>query len=347
MERPVFLWHRPNHKNLVIRALIGQPDSSRFPPIDILLRAPIDNLDDTFLKIIRRGTFKKGPFVGMRFIVVKGAHWKQLPATGTIRILTGSFRNTLWNYFAKTAFSHFDDDSAVLVGDDVFPFDEDLTGSDGGPLGSGSFGSESAINEVPLHTSVVEVLHLDYTAPALRLEFSVNETSGSQAVQLQFKAGLLDMSVPYDLDLGAEAADDLVRGFKPGFAVSRIYTQNGFITSNEEPQSEPTDFKVYTGGFLPFEIDGQTERWNALEIMLRDDQLWVWWNNLLVNPSVEDSAGLPTPVIINTPFFPFKTPADIGKVGFRLWPGTKVRSVEVRDQAKHFSEFIHGQLELT
>jgi hypothetical protein len=344
MERPIFLWHRINHRNFYTRTLIGQPESSRFPPIDILLKSPVDSVDDVYMKIIRRGIISSGPYINKRFIIAKGAQWKQLPADGAIRVLTGSFRDRVWNYFAKTNFSNYDDDGVMLIGTDMFPFSEDATGSVGDEIGSGSGGS--TVDEVPLHTTVVELLHLDFTSPAVRLEFSVNTTSGDETVQLQFKSGTLDMSQPYELNLSGDNRDDLVRGFKQGYYVSGIYTQSGFIHSNETPASNPEGFKCYWGGFLPYEIDGQTERWNVLETMVRDNQLWIWWNNLLIPPSTIESAKLPTPVVVNTPYFPFSSPLDVGKLGLRLWPQAKIRSVEVRDQILRYNEFAHGQLEL-
>jgi hypothetical protein len=346
-DRPVFLWHRIAHKNFYLKALIGQPDSSRFPPIDLLLKAPIDSTSDIYLKVIRRGFVSKGPFIGARFIIVKGAAWNAVPRTGVVRTMTGYFRGRVWNYFAKLAFSSYDDDGIMLVGDDVYPFSEDATGSDGSPLGSGSLGSAGALNEVPLHTTVVEVLHQDFNSPAARLEFSVNPTSGDEAVQLQFRVGTLDMAVPYELNVSGEQSDDFVRGFAAGYMVSRIYTQSGFIQANENPQSDPAGFRCYMGGFLPYEIDGQLERWNVFEVIFKDTQLWMWWNNLLIPPSVLDCAALPTPVATNTPYFPLMGQLDVGKVGLRLWPGAKVRAVEVRDQAVAMSVFSHGQLEIT
>jgi len=338
-SRPVFLWHRLAHKNHYLKALIGQPDSSKFPPIDILLKAPVESTTDMYGKIIRRGTITKGPFTNGHFIIAKGVCWKDLPQSGAVRIMTGNYRNTIWDFYAKTAFSNYDDDAVVLIGNDTFPFSED-SGS-AGP-GSGSGGG----SDTPLSTTVVEILHQDFNAPAVRLEFSINPTSGDETVQLRFVVGTLDMAVPYELNLSGNPDDDFVRGFTPGYMVSRVYTQSGFITANEAPAADPEGFKCYAGGFLPYEIDGQLERWNVFEAMFRDGQLWLWWNNLLIPPSALDSAELPTPVVVNTPYFPLTSQLDIGKTALRLWPGAKIRAVEVRDQGMRFSEFSHGQLEL-
>jgi len=336
--RPIFIWHRQGYKNFMMRALVGQPEASKYPPIDILLRGPIDSFDDTYMKVIKRGIISHGPYAGLYYIITNGTLWKNLPTKGAVRILTGNYRNRAWNYIAKTTFGKVTDDAVILIGGTLFPFSEDG--------GSGGSGSEVPLPDVPATTTVIELLHTDFNSPAVRLEFSINQTSGDEHVQLQFKAGTLDMSVPYELD-SSGVSDDVVHGFAPGYMVSRIYTQSGFITSTEAPASTPEGFKVYTGGFLPFEIGGQIERWNTLEVMYRDSQLWIWWNNLLIPPSTVDSAMLPMPVVVNTPYFPIQSPMDIGKLGLRLWPGTKLRSMEVRSQSMGWSEFAHGQLELT
>lgn len=355
-ERPVYVWHRGNHKNVYVKALIGRPDASRFPPIDILLRAPIDSLDDTYLKVVRRGTIESGPFNGNEFVVVKGVDWKKIPPVGTLRILTNEHRNQTWNYQFKAAFDRFDDNATMLVGFlDRFPFDGDqvpeLEGTGVGPTDSGPNLTEqenALARTVPDATTVVQIEHEDYTATAVRLEFSVNDSSGGEAVQLQVKAGVLDMSKTYDLNLASEFSDDFVRGFTPGtLSVSKILTQSGFLVDGTETvASEPSGFKVYDGGFLPLPVNGEVEKWNELELMYRDGELWVWWNRLLVPPDPALSAALPTPVSISTPYFPLPPTIAVGKVGFRLWPGALLREVEVRDQLTSFNEFVHGQLEL-
>lgn len=358
-ERPVWLWHRGNHKNIYLKALVGRPGNSRFPPIDIVLRAPIDNIDDRYMKVVRRGTFNNGPFNGNNYVVVKGIHWHDLPPRGVVRILTGKYRNQTWEYSFKAAFDRFDDDAVVLIGAFVqFPFDGDAvpevegTGATDldGPTGTNATELETALAAtVPDKTTVVQLLHEEYSAPCLRLEFSVNDNSGAESVQLQAKAGILDMSQGYELNLSGEFTDDFVRGFRDGtLSVSRIYTQDGFITTGTEtPDAEPADFRVYDGGALPVPVNGETEKWNELKIMYRNGELWVWWNGLLVPPDPTASAALPTPVAVSTPYFPVSPLNEVGKVGLRLWPGATVREVEVRDQLVLFNEFTHGQLELT
>jgi hypothetical protein len=203
-------------------------------------------------------------------------------------------------------------------------------------------------SEVPTNTTVVELLRQDFSAPCVRLQFTVNSTTGAEAVQLQFKVGILDMSVAYDCD-EAPSEDDLVRGLRPGFAVSAVLVQNGFITDGigADVTSVPSGFRVYKGGELEVPVEGQTEKWNDLEILLRDGQIWIWWNGMLIPPDTTASANLPTPVAINTPYFPVSSQLAIGKFAMRMFPGAIVRNVELRDQLIAFNEFTHGQLELT
>lgn len=358
-ERPVFLWHRGNHKNVYIKALVGRPDSSRFPPIDVLLRAPIDHIDDQYFKVLRRGTIETGPFRNNEFIVVKGAGvgWKDLPASGVLRIMTGKWRNETWAYQYKAAFDSMDDDGVMLIGfTDRFPFDVDavpeLEGTGVTDLTDATNATEieeALMQTVPNRVTVVQVLHEDYSTPALRLEFSVNDATGTEAVQLQMAAGLLDMGRAYELNNEGEFAEDFVRGFAPGTRVlSSILTQDGFITTGvETPDTSPESFRVVDGGSIPIPIDGETELWNTLELMYRDGQLWIWWNGLLVPPDPSLTATQTNPVNVTTPYFPVDPTIALGKVGFRLWPGAILREVEVRDQLIGFNEFTYGQLELS
>jgi len=363
-ERPVYIWHRINHKNFYMKAYIGQPAASEFPPIDVLLRAPVDSFDDLYMKVIRRGVYETGPFRGMNYIVVKGAHWKELPASGVLRTMTGIWRNETWHYYYKAAFDRWDDDAVALIGmTEPFLFDEDFVpdvqdntcGTGTGSTGTGTGTDISGTSQpgefvtVPGNTTVASLLHAEYNAACCRLEFSINDTSEAESVQLQFKTGILDMAEPYELDIAVDPADDFVRGMSPGnYVVSRIYTQDGFIINGtENPESEPENFRCYYGGYLPTPIDGETERWNTLEVMYRDEQIWVWWNGLLIPPDPDASANLPVPVVVNTPYFPVNSTVEYGKIAMRLWPGATLRKMEIRDQTLGFNEFTYGQLEIS
>jgi hypothetical protein len=336
-DQPVFIWNRTNHKNFLLKTKVGRPPDSDFPPIDILLSAPIDSLDDVFVKIIKRGTYLTGVFANLPYVVVNTTDFKLLPQTGTLRVLTGVYRDILWKYSHKV----FDGDKVILVGiDTMFPFDEDYLTSTSGTV---------PVVDIPTNSLMCQLVHADYTSAAIRLEFSINSTTGSESVQLQFKAGKLSMKTPYDLDrLALDGKpypyDDFVRGFAPGeFSVSKIYTQVGFISDGvgSNTSSDVDGFKVFDGGLLPTIVNGSTEAWNDLIIMVRDNQLWVWWNNLLISPDPILTSQLPTPVAINTQYWPISK-LPIGKVGFRLWPGATLRDISVNDQLDFFNEFTLG-----
>lgn len=352
-DRPVFLWHRENHKNVLVRARIGMPDidARNFPPYDILLSAPVDSFGDTYLKVVKRGTYTTGVLAGLPYIVVKGARHRDLPQQGILRILTGAFRNVIWRYYFKAAFSSWDDDGITLIGRDTeFPYDEDF------PITE--FGSECTVppatqepdfDRVPDSSVVVELLRQDYTSPAVRLQFDTNFNTGSEAVQLLVVVGMLDMSVRYELENSTTPSDDLVRGFAPGYTVSKVLIQQGHILDGvgDDTQSDPEGFKVYKGGELDIPVTGQVEKWNDLEIMYRDGQVWLWWNTLLIPPDTEASQALPTPVAVNTPYYPINPQLSVGKVALRMFPGAIIRSVEIKDQLEAFSEFTYPGLELT
>ncbi len=349
-ELPVFLWHRGSHKNVYIKAKIGMPESSQFPPIDILLRAPVDSFDDVFMQVISRGSLSSGPLAGRPFIKVSGVSFKDLPKTGTLRVLTGIYRDTTWKYDYKIAFgSSVNGDGLILVGQPGygFTFDEDFVpgDSDENPT---SNPTETPSDTIPDKTTIVQLLRHDYTSPCLRIESSVNTNTGAESVQMQFKAGILDMSEPYELNL-TSPKDNYVRGLRPGeFTVSRIYTQDGFIeTGVETPASTPSGFVVYKGGTLPSPVNGRTELQNELEIIYKENHLWVYWNGLLITPDAASSAALAEPVAVNTPYFPVESDLAVGKVAFRLWPGAVIREIEIRDQIALASEYMHGQVELS
>jgi hypothetical protein len=192
--------------------------------------------------------------------------------------------------------------------------------------------------------SIASLVHADFNVAAARLEFSVNDLEGSEAVQMQLRVGLLDMSVPYEYDEEVTIADDLIKGFRPGqYAVSRWFTQNGFWTGPDSDVSgSPEQFIVYQGGW----ISDTQQQWNILELMVRDDQLWAWWNGIILAPDPFENSQLPVPVPVDTPYFDISAFPTYGKYGLRMWPGAKIRSVEIRDQNMLANELLHGQLEI-
>jgi hypothetical protein len=329
-ERPVMLWYRKELENAMISMDIGRPNSSDFTPIDIILRGNIDEHVNKYMKVVRTGTVN-----GLFYVQVKGVQFHDLPQFGAIRVLQPlTNHNVIFNYSRKmlnVTGSDFgaevtgggtDDlfDSVILVGDHVDSY-----------LGAAG--------------DLVELLHQDYNNPIVRLEFGYSPATG--LVELQFKIGTLDMGLGYEEDL-ADDLDDFVRGLSPGYAVSAVYSQAGTYTGvGTQPVASPTNFVVFDGGA---QIGGnQDEYWNNLEIMLRDNQVWIWWNQLLVPPSTSLSAGLTTPVNIDTPYFSIATDDNkpYGKIGARMWPGAMVRRISVKSQLHNFSEFAYGQLQIT
>lgn len=326
-ERPVYVWNRVNHSNFYMKMLVGQPDASFYPPIDILFRSPVDSFADTYVVINESG------MVGSEYyIIVDGVNWNDVPKRGTIRFLTKS-RNLVWKY-QKKAMSNSSNGKLVLISEY--------------PLPTTTEGIESDPNEM----SIGVILHDDYDSYCCRLEFMVNNTTGSEAVQLQFKVGILDMDTEYDFDDPSETWDNLIKGFRPqSYSVSRWFVQDGFWSGPGTTVGDPVNFVTYPGGLVLGE-----ESWNKLEIMCRNNQLWIWWNEMIVTPDPAENASIsPAPVAdISNPYFDL-TGSDshgipaapaMGKVGLRLWPGSKIRSVDIRDQAKSFNELSHGQLEI-
>lgn len=350
-DRPIWIWDRANHDNFIIKAKVGMPPGNEedFPPIDVVLSAPIDYVDNIYYKVIERGIYETGPFANLPFIKVEGTPWMDIPSTGNLRILTGVYREITWAYQHRI----FNGNQVILIGhDDIFPFDEDFirdyspTACTGATELTSVTDITSPLPTVPTNSVVVELLHVEYTTACARLQFSVNSTTGQESVKLQFRVGTLSMSTPYELNDPDDDNDDYVRGFLPGeFSVSDNYIQAGFITDGigADIVSNPADFRVYVGGLLPAPVGNETEKWNDLEIMKKGNQAWIWWNGKLVTPSQSASASLPVPVAISTPYFPIN-PLPIGKVGLRLWPGAIVREIEVRDQNEQFNEFVRGQL---
>lgn len=338
-ERPVWLWNRRNFGNSITRIDIGRPDGNEFVPLDIVIRAKIDEHVSRYMRVLGTGTVN-----GLHYVRVCGIHFHDLPPTGTIRVISRGNNNTdgitdnkIFNYTKKFMFA-----SAVTGGTEEV-YDLPISNCDSIVLA----GDATNNQEYPgADGDIVELLHQEYNSPVIRLEFSHNPNTN--LVELQAKVGKLDMSLPYEEDVNEDDIDDYVRGLEPGYAVSAIYSQAGTYNGiGTQPASSPSGFVVYDGGAV---VGGtQSEYWNRIEIMVRDDQVWIWWNQLLIPPSSTLSSNLPTPVSISTPYFPISVdPQDqYGKTGIRMWPGSKVRRMDIRSQLTLFSEFTYGQLEIT
>lgn len=339
-ERPVYFWNRRNLSNALMRIDVGKPESSSYTPYDILLRAQIDSYDGKYMKVLGKGKRGQSQIIsslGDNYLRVGGVHFHDLPPFGTVRVLNGHLANYTFKYVRKLMFPtniltegtepiRIDGtDSILLVADKNDPnVDLFAEGFEGG--------------------EIVELVHQEYNNPIVRLEFTVDEQT--QLVRLQFKVGMLDMSIPYELNEDG-VTDDYVRGLASGYAVSAVYSQTGAYTGvGTRPESSLDQFVVYDGGV---QVGGdEDEYWNRLEIMVRDNQVWIWWNSLLIPPSQSLSAELASPVAINTPYFTIPTNPNkpTGKFGCRMWPGATLRRFDIRTQISTFSEFTYGQLEI-
>ena len=281
-----------------------------------------------------------GNINGLNYVMVCGADFGDIPPFGTIRILNpGSATNQIYNYNKKFVFP-----SEVI--NPVFGVPSSLTisGCDVLVLANGFPDNKAYLGNVG---DVVEIVHQDYDNPVIRLQYSFD--AATSAVSLQLIVGQLDMSLPYDIDNPTDEIDDFVRGLAPGYVVSAVYTQAGTWSGiGTQPASTPKGFKFLDGGAVSG--GDQAEYWNKIEVMLRDNQIWVWWNGLLIPPYGPLNALLPTPVSIGTPYFPIDFNPNIqpfGKCGLKMWPGSKIRRLDIKSQIKIFSEFTYGQLELT
>lgn len=319
-ERPVVLWNRSAVCNGFLRMDIGRPEQPLFVPYDILLRAPVDEFSAQYMQVVGAGALADGT----QYVRVCGA--PDLPRFGSVRVFLGAT-----------------DPNVVLRYSSVLQFPQ---------LGSSEVGAEQLCGSVALVLDepfpgsvgdVLELLHTEYSSPILRVE--MNRDPGLDVVSVQFRVGTLDMDLPYEDNVLSEV-DDFVRGLAPGYTVSNIYSQAGTFTGvGSQPDSTPDAFVVYEGGR---QIGGpEPEYWNKLEVMVREGQVWVWWNDLLIPPSPQLSASLPSPQTVNTPYFPISTGVRrFGKFGLRLWPHATVRRVELRTQISLMSEFAKGQLEI-
>lgn len=352
-ERPVYLWNRKNICNAKLRIDIGRPTTSLFTPYDILLRAPIDEHTSKYMKVIGKGMLADGT----HYVRICGLHFHDLPPFGAVRTLHPySNINLVYNYSRKLMFP-----TSVIDKDGTWGATGITEITNVTSPGTGTEASQTEAiascdtiilvtgNGLPYPGNVgdiLELLHQEYSSPILRVEMSYNEST--QVIDAQFKVGMLDMTLPYEEDVLDDDVDDYVRGLAPGYAVSAIYSQAGpFSGVGSQPDATPEGFVVYDGGA---QIGGsQSEYWNRLEVMVRDSQVWIWWNNLLIPPSSSLSANLPDPVDISTPYFPieFNTYRPFGKYGARLWPGASVRRFDIKTQISLFSEFSYGQLEIT
>ena len=313
IQRPVFLWHRASLRNALIEVHFARPVAAAsgvlFPPIDVLLRAPVSTVDSKYSTIVDRGTFNSGPFNGQNWVKLGNLDWHDLPPHGAFKVimLDGSYPyGQTFNYTAKLI-----DDSA----DFVYVVTSDPT---------------------PAQFSIVEFLHEEYTTPAARLQFRHN--FNGHDIEMTGTVGTLDMGTEYNLESSSPTSlsDNFVQDFVD-FEDSATYWQDGSAeTSTSGLTTSDEDFYILNGGVIAQDSVGAgLEYFNVLKIMVNEAQVWMWWNNLLIPP---DSSN---------PYFTIDDVVRYGKFGLRLWPGALVRRVIVRSKLHQFSQFSLGQLELS
>ncbi|MDP6585964.1 MAG: hypothetical protein QF535_15040, partial [Anaerolineales bacterium] len=190
IQRPVFIWHRASLRNALIEVHLARPiespSGSNFPPIDVLLRAPVSTVDSKYATVIERGTFNSGQYNGLNWVKLGNLDWHDLPPHGAFKVIMFNGSYTYGQTFSYTA--KLIDDSA----DFVFVVTSDPT---------------------PAQFSVVEFLHEEYTTPAARLQFSHNVNTHD--IEMTPTIGTLDMSTDYALENTAptEAFDNFVQDF--------------------------------------------------------------------------------------------------------------------------------------
>jgi hypothetical protein len=339
IARPVMVWHRNSARDAYLEMHLARPDDIDsnpdedfvYPPIDILLRAPVDSFENQYgyVKVVEEGAAQTGT------VVVAGLQIHDIAPSGYLRVINtdNGNHNSIIKYQSKSAFY-------ALTGSDASISDRWDTAFISTDISCG--GSTSCIAA----GDVVEVLHEEYTAPAVRLLFkhgdsgsgSAGSGSGSTAIiTMQAYVGTLGMSVPYVDDVSG-IEDNFIRGFESGYTVSGIYTQNGTIQNpTGSVVSVPSDFVVYDGTVI-----AEQEIFNVLKILLRDQQVYIWWNDMAVTPSSALSQNLPTPVAINTSYFPITDEVTYGKFAMRLWPGAGIRRFITRTNFEQFSQFTLG-----
>jgi len=316
--RPIHLWYRSGQRDSYFRALVGRPENSDYTPIDLLFRAPIDSWETRYAFVT---DVDQVGDIGV--VSVCGVNFTDIPPFGTLRNLTpGDRREFSFNYSRKivtmqgSATGGFGCNQISLIG----------------------YEGEPQPNIEP--GDVLELVHQDYDSPCLRIDWEVEPASNIQRVR--FRTGNLNTGLPYSDDIGSPK-DDFVRGLNPGYVTSAVYSQAGFWTGiGSKPQTSLDEFSIYDGGAV---LGGAVDEfWNELEVMIRDNQLWIWWNKLLIPPDPTANSALPQPVTIDTPYYPVNS--GKGKLGLRMFPGTRVREVEIQGQTRLFNEFTNGNIKI-
>jgi len=321
LQRPVFIWHRSSLRNALVEVHMAKPEPSEsgylFPPVDVLLRAPVSVVGSKYGTVVENGSFSGGQLEGMNWVRIAGLSWHELPPRGAIKtlIFDGSFT------YGKT-----------------MPYSAKLASTDGGSV-------YLATDESPIaENTVVELLHEEYTTPAARLQFMHNHNGHD--LEMSATVGTLDMSVDFikeetDETVGTAGIpfNTFVRGFSD-YSMSKTFWQNGsaYTTTNGLETSDD-NFFVLNGG-----VASDTEFYNILRVMVNEGDVWIWWNDMLLPPITQEGLSSNSPT---DPFYPIKDVVKYGKFGLRLWPGAKIRRIVTRSKLLQFSHLSLGQLELS
>ena len=277
------------------------------PSYDIMLNAAIDSHTDDLFAVKGQGTTGSGsPYLEIR------ADQLDIPTHGFIRVVTGANAGKIWEYSSRA----FDvvNTGVALIGTTTPP-------------------------TLAANSDVVQLLHEEYSGTCVRLNMA--NTSGKLSLQVQ--VGTLDVTSSYSSN---KSQYEQVKAFYSGYAVSAIYTQQGeYSGTGPVPSTNVANFVIYDGGYASGSVGATSEYWNDLQIMQRGGQVWIWWNGLIIPPNAALSAQLPTPVTINTPYYPISN-VPAGKFGMRMFPGCTVRRVSLYADCVNFSEYTNGQLEL-
>ena len=257
VQRPVYLWHRASLRNALLEVHLAKPVATAcaFPPIDVLVRAPVSAVDTKYATVLDKGTFTSGQHNGYDWLKLAGLHWQDLPAVGGVRVIMydGSYTyGQSINYIGKL----IDPDGSLYI---------------------------AVSGTTPNAGSVVEVLHEEYTMPVARLQFS---TSSDHDIIMQPTFGLLDVGLSYgDTDItgetgGGGGCDAFVREFKTQQTGSTYWQDGDAETTTTGITASTTGFYVLNGG-----VASGSEYYNVLRVMAIESQLYMWWNNLLIPPS--------------------------------------------------------------
>lgn len=311
-RRPVTIWNRADLRDAYLELHFARPSAGGsaggaidYPPIDILLRAPIDSFEVKYASVTGSGTIIGGVYNGFTYATLAGVKSDEVPPRGLVRVVDvgGTYDTT----FAYVAVLRNTDGSAVLV----------MTSTS------------------PATNANIEFFHEEYKTPALRLQFDFD---GAHDIMLQPQVGILDPTSAYSSDVRTNLAGTLM----PGYAVgTQCYQDGATVSGTGGITTFPAGFVIYDGSVL-----SQTEVFNVLQVLLLDNQLWVYWNGLLMAPNAANSGLLPSPVDISTPYYPITDVVSYGKFGVRLFPGSKLRRFIVRSKPTKFSQFSLGQLEV-